>query len=145
MNFQELLKTTTNRQSLDAFWDLGLLIKRRDDCGIRGINIAACLMDGNSRITAGWNQYKTHPGLLAYGAVYPYLHAETHCIFRLADIREAEGAVMYILRMTKANEIIGMCKPCEICQKAILGSKIKKVIYTTAEGIEEWDCTKTLE
>lgn len=72
--------------------------------------------------------------ILSTGFNHGGLHAEESALgsLRLGD--RARGAVLYSFRFTKLNAL-GMAKPCPNCAKLIREAGVKKVYYSTPNGL----------
>lgn len=95
-------------------------------------------------ISTGYNCTKTHPLQKAYNKerfpedCSPHsMHAETHalCSIRGMDI-DWNKAVIYNYREHKDGSL-GLARPCKSCMKLIRDMGIRKVCYTTNEGMAE--------
>ena len=62
-------------------------------------------------------------------------HAEIACCLN-QPASSTNGAVLYVVRVRK-DGTFGMSKPCEVCQGAMKFLNIKKIYYSTPDGIEE--------
>ena len=96
--------------------------------------VGAIVMNSNSQY-GHCNARKTHPRLRAHG--YPEwadLHAELGAIIKAGG--ECEGATMYVARLKRGGEV-GLARPCPYCMTAIVESGIKRVVWTTDDGVEE--------
>jgi deoxycytidylate deaminase len=93
----------------------------------------AILVHKGKFLSAGFNQYKTHPTLVSH-TEFPYLHAETHSMFRYGMDNIPEGATLYVARVNKQGEVRNS-KPCDVCFHFIKESDITLVIYTTHSEI----------
>jgi len=102
--------------------------------------IGAAIAIGNTLYGIGYNTKKSHPIQKKFAInkdmIYP--HAE------IMAIKNAEKSginfahsTLYVARVWK-NGKLSNAKPCISCQKAIKEYNIKKVIYTSDEGIIEW-------
>jgi len=103
--------------------------------GAGGFKHGAVIVNGGTIISAGFNQYKTHP-ILVPQTEFPYLHAETHSMFKFG-LDNISGATMYVVRI-RPHKYIGLSMPCEVCQYFIKKAKISHVYYTTNEGYDIW-------
>ncbi len=67
-------------------------------------------------------------------------HAEQSAIVQMIKagrMKELKGSTIIVSRIGKSNNQL-MAKPCECCHELICFVQIRKVIYTTAEGVEEY-------
>ena len=94
-------------------------------------------------ISRGHNKpTKSHPTQNVYATKVGrpekiYLHAEIDAIVKC----RSDPHTIYIGRLLKSGEL-GISKPCPICELAIIESGIEKIVYTTPEGIVEWNMNK---
>lgn len=95
-------------------------------------------------IATGYNCTKTHPLQRIYNKERfqedcnpHYMHAETHalCSIRHLDIDWSKVS-LYNYREHKDGSF-GLARPCKSCMKLIRDIGIKKVCYTTDEGVAE--------
>ena len=107
---------------------------------------AAAVVIRKRVVGLGVNSYKSHPFADKYsrrnGAVY--LHAETSAIkdaLRTVSVDDLSKATLFVVRMKKFTphgELeTAMSKPCDGCERCIADFGIKKVVYTTDEGVAE--------
>lgn len=102
--------------------------------------VAAAIVQRNTIVSIGTNQYKSHPFQLKYGrnADSIYLHAETDAIrraLRKLDVDDLSRCTLYITRLKydghrKKKSILGLSCPCAGCMRAIVQFEIKKVIFS---------------
>lgn len=95
-------------------------------------------------ISCGWSQLKTHP-YVKYNGVYQKedgvhisenMHSELASVFKVKDKRVLQGTTIYIYRENK-NGHFANCKPCPMCHKILKEYGVKKMIYTTDQGLIE--------
>ena len=100
--------------------------------------IGAVVMQKSVVLSAGFNQLgKTHPYLREAGEYFhESLHAEMNAIFKIKNKEKLEGATVLVYREDR-NGHLAMSRPCEMCQKLLQRYKVKKVIYTTNNGLVE--------
>lgn len=91
--------------------------------------VGAVLVRGGSLISTGFNRYRNHP--MHVGADGVSYHAEEVALARAGDPR---GSTIYVARVTKSG-ILGMAKPCGMCQQLLLDNGVRTVVYTTPLGI----------
>ena len=68
------------------------------------------------------------------------LHAEQAAIRRLVNSGNSDklkGSTIYVYRIKKSG-IPGISKPCPVCMPMIMRYGIKKVVYITETGVEEF-------
>jgi deoxycytidylate deaminase len=110
--------------------------------------VSAALVYKNKIISLGTNKFKTDPFQKRFSKNNNkiYIHAEIECIKKASKIltkQEFKHSTLYVCRIKwnstderKRKIIFGMSKPCESCMNAIVEFGIKKIIYTTDNGIE---------
>lgn len=110
----------------------------------RWAKVSAAVVLKNGIVSYGINKRKSHPFQAKYcrNEAAIYLHAETcaiHNALRVLDVEDLEYCHLYVCRMRKINGIYvyGISKPCDGCMKAIVEFGIKKVYFTTDEGVIE--------
>lgn len=95
--------------------------------------VGAAIYKGSNLLIAKSNTYGQSTKLLKF-TQYPNLHAETNAILHLG-IDRACGTTLYIARVLRSGGT-ALAKPCEVCHRWIQLSGIKRVYYTTSEGVE---------
>lgn len=95
---------------------------------------AAIIVIRNRIISVGVNNLKSDPLQARYGKNHHsiWIHAEISAIknaMKIVHVDELKRATLYIVRMRK-DGIIGMAKPCDGCQRAIVAFEIRNVVYT---------------
>jgi deoxycytidylate deaminase len=60
-------------------------------------------------------------------------HAELGCVLGL-DKSTTQGATLYVVRTNRAGTF-RMSKPCQMCEEVLRFCGIKRVVYTTGNGI----------
>lgn len=104
------------------------------------IHIGCCIIKKKEIISTGFNKNKTHPlqfkynKFLSYDVKKPKLHAEMDALIKAG--KDAKGGTLYIFRRGNDN-LYRISKPCKACMKFIRDSGIKRVVYTTENGIKE--------
>ena len=95
--------------------------------------IGAIIAIGSRILSLGINKYRTHPQQINHhtNEVGGSIHAELDAIISCQNTKDA---TIYIARLL-SNGDAGLAKPCKICQKIIESCGIKKVVYTTRDGI----------
>lgn len=106
------------------------------------VRIGAVVVNGNYLISTGWNQKKSHPMQAKYNVLRNlecsnYIHAEIHSLVR-SGREDVTGATIYVYREDRTGEVAN-CKPCAACTKAISDAGIRRVYYTTPDGVESYD------
>jgi tRNA(Arg) A34 adenosine deaminase TadA len=64
------------------------------------------------------------------------LHAELGCILGL-DRSRTEGCTIYVVRINRKGKF-RMSKPCDMCHEALKHCGVKKVVYTTNDGVDSY-------
>lgn len=111
--------------------------------------IAACIVYKNEIVSIGINQLKSHPFQAKFSRHEDsiFLHAETDAIknaLRYISVEQLSKSTLYVCRVKcdekshKKKKVLGLCKPCEGCQRAIATFNIKKVVYTCDDGTHKY-------
>lgn len=80
---------------------------------------------------------KTHPkAVRVYN--YPYPHAEFMATYNVAP-NKLRGSIAYVARELRGSKEPAMAKPCDRCIAYLRDQGVKKVYYTTDEGIDHID------
>jgi deoxycytidylate deaminase len=100
-------------------------------------------------VSWGYNQRKTHPRQYEANKragkqiENPCLHAEIDAIVSMSDYGAfcdyEEPHTIYVARLDR-NGKWANCKPCAACHSEIVAAGIKRVVYTTEEGVKEYAC-----
>ena len=105
--------------------------------------IKATTYDSSGRkISSKQNSYqKTHPtqayfAKLANSAERIVLHAEVRALLDAKRQRKTVDTIVVERYDTKGNP--ALAKPCEVCELFIRHCGVKKVIYTSKDGLIEW-------
>lgn len=93
--------------------------------------LGAVLIKGGSIINVGFNKLKSHKFARRFNKNYTR-HAELMCILGV-DRKVTTGATLYIVRL-KADDKLGLAKPCKLCQELLMFVGVKKVVYSDNEG-----------
>jgi deoxycytidylate deaminase len=67
------------------------------------------------------------------------IHAEEAAILQAVKqhgILELRGSVLHVVRLSKSSELV-LAKPCKHCQALLQRFQIKKVLYSTKDGMVE--------
>jgi tRNA(Arg) A34 adenosine deaminase TadA len=70
--------------------------------------------------------------LISQGVNHDTQHAEVQALKKLWPSHR-EGTTVLTIRMTKGG-VLGMAKPCPICEAYMRGAGVKKVIYSDKNG-----------
>ena len=62
-------------------------------------------------------------------------HAEINCILGIPR-QVTEGSTMYVVRLDSEDRL-RMSKPCPMCEAALRFVGVRRVFYTTDDGLEE--------
>jgi tRNA(Arg) A34 adenosine deaminase TadA len=100
--------------------------------------LGAVIIQKNKIISFGANYIqKTHPAIRFIGKnEHKTLHAEMVCILKIKNKDILKGATIAVYREKKDGSF-GLSKPCSICYRFLKYYGIKKVIYTTEDGVVE--------
>ena len=97
---------------------------------------SCCIASGSKILVSSINTNRTK----FKGNIYCCGHSEINCIHKwntsalgLRKRRKMNKLTMYIVRNSRGR--LGNSAPCLICYKNILKSGIKKIVYSTNEGI----------
>jgi deoxycytidylate deaminase len=96
--------------------------------------LGCVIVKGNSVISTGYNQIKTHP--LSPHA-WKMVHAEFSAVLGISA-SDLKGSTVYVYRETKSGEL-ALAKPCIYCHKMLENCDIKTVYYTIKGGIESFN------
>jgi tRNA(Arg) A34 adenosine deaminase TadA len=98
--------------------------------------LGAVIIKSGKIISKSFNQGdKTHTYIKRNGEHYNQtIHAELACIFKVKNKELLQGATIIVYRETK-NGDLGNSRPCPMCYKLIQASGIKRIIYTTMDGL----------
>lgn len=98
--------------------------------------VGAIVAKGNRIIGFGINKYRTHPQQINWHTEQNSnsIHAELDAIISSHDVK---GSTLYVVRILK-DGTCSMAKPCKECQKIIAAAGIKRVVYTTWDGVESY-------
>lgn len=111
------------------FFDLARQVSFKSDARMR---LGAVIVQQGNVISVGYNRnFKTHPISKAF---HRTIHAEMDAIIGV-DRASLEGATIFVYREDR-HGIIKMAKPCEHCQLILNEFGIKKVFYTTQDGVK---------
>lgn len=87
----------------------------------------------NQNVGYGWNKDKTHPAAAACHS--QRIHAELAALIMTKE-KYLPGADVFIARtMRNKGSTLGMSRPCQFCMKLLRRANIRKVFYTTQDGI----------
>jgi len=93
--------------------------------------VGAVLVKNGNMIATGSNSHKTHP-LMGNRT----MHAEVTCLIgkRYSDLK---GSTMFVARTSKVQRNVGMARPCATCRGILSHYGIKKVYFTSENGVVE--------
>jgi tRNA(Arg) A34 adenosine deaminase TadA len=106
---------------------------------VANYRLAAAIVCKGKIISIGRSSYKTSPFQKKYAADEHkiFLHAEIAAIkkaLRYLSVDDLKSTSLYVCRVKSRGW--GNSKPCIGCQRAIAEFGIKKVWYTTEQGLE---------
>jgi deoxycytidylate deaminase len=109
---------------------------RREACKSNVKHKLGCvIIKGSSILSVGHNQRRYSTLISSHPNLHPLsLCAEKHSLLKLRGKGTAKGARLYVGRVNSKGEFL-LAKPCKTCRKMIEDMGIKKVYYTTSEGI----------
>ena len=102
--------------------------------------VGAVVVKGNRVLAVGHNRI----GFSRYLPTRPYpesVHAEQQAILELLKSRRQDeliGATIYVSRIG-ANNNVRLARPCKCCDDLIRAVGISKVVFTTNEGVAEYE------
>lgn len=102
--------------------------------------VGAVIRKGNRVLSHGFNQIRGVSGCPTPLKWINSVHAEQAAILKLLKKRKQRdlvGATLYVTRVLKNGDFAN-AKPCKFCQGLIHAVGIKKVVYTTETGLEEY-------
>ena len=101
--------------------------------------IGAVIAKGSRILSSGYNRI----GYSKYLPNRPYpesIHAEEAAILKLLRerrLRDLAGSTIFVSRINRSGAC-RLSKPCRNCQDLIRSVGIKRVVYTTDTGVEEY-------
>jgi tRNA(Arg) A34 adenosine deaminase TadA len=111
------------------FIRLAMKVARKSPCSFK---IGALVVKGGRVLSWGHNKDKTDP--IRIRRPNPYvdkLHAE---LVALHGITETGGCTLYVVRVGRVKSM-ALAKPCRMCMEMIRKAKIRKLIYSTDDGM----------
>ena len=93
--------------------------------------ISSIIIKRNRIISLGYNSMKTNPNS---PHEYKSTHAEWDAIRQL-DQEALEDSTIFVFR-ERRDGTFGNSKPCPACWRTIVGSGIRKVVYTHEDGLQ---------
>lgn len=105
------------------------------------VSIGAVLTENKDVVSVGFNQRKTHPLQRHYNHISghhcgSWIHAEIAAYTKLPFGSNPD--TLYVFRKDLEGNI-AMARPCKACMRANKDYKIKRVVYTTPDGIASED------
>lgn len=113
------------------------------DSDYHRIRIGAVVVSGNRLLSTGRNSVKAHTAQAYYNrqagriTCHNSRHAELDAIMR-SNRASLKGATIYVGRW-QLDGRLGMCRPCSSCCAAIREAGIRKVYYTTPDGVRKME------
>lgn len=98
--------------------------------------VGAAIFKQGKLLSHACNTSKSHPKMIRFGN-YVTSHAEFNAVSKIKNKDILKGTTIVVYREDKNGEI-AMSKPCEMCGPMLKSYGIKKVIYTTRDGFEEF-------
>ncbi len=103
--------------------------------------IATCFDRKGKVLGTGVNSYiKTHP-LMKYFAEKAGESAEkifTHAELQAVLASQRKGIDSILVQRFKLNGEPALAKPCKTCQEMLKAFGVRRVMYTTEEGVQEY-------
>ena len=94
---------------------------------VKGGNIINVSFNENSYCSFGMRFRDSNMGLATH-------HAELRCILGI-DKGKTDGATLYVVRIG-CDDNFRMSRPCSMCMRSLIFCGVKRVVYTTNDGIE---------
>lgn len=94
----------------------------------------AVLISAGKPLAVSTNDLKKTSPFADKQSPYRRLHAEMRCL-KKASPDKISGSTMYVWRLRNDNDQWGMAKPCLMCQEELLKAEVKKVFYSTENGV----------
>lgn len=104
------------------------------------VKIGCVIVNGNWKISSGYNQAKSHPRQYWANkgarrlAPQSHLHAEIDALIK-SKREDLTGADVFVYREDKSGAL-SMCRPCSACMEALRAAGVSTVTYTTREGVK---------
>jgi deoxycytidylate deaminase len=107
--------------------------------------IGAVISNKSRVVSWGISLKKTHPTQGRYNKIrfaenkgepgidIAHIHAEMDALNR-SKRKDLKGHTMYIYRESMVGNL-SMCRPCKGCMQALIDRGIKKIVYTTPNGV----------
>jgi deoxycytidylate deaminase len=107
--------------------------------------IGAVIVNRKRIVSWGISLRKTHPMQGRYNKIrfanntgepgidIAHIHAEMDALNR-SKSKDLKGHTMYIYRESMEGDLC-MCRPCKGCMQALMDRGIKKIVYTTPNGV----------
>lgn len=96
----------------------------------------AVLAAGKRVLAVGVNTSRSHPLVCSHPKTESAFHAEVSVLRQLrgADLSKV---TLFVARMMR-DGTAGLSRPCTYCAGAIDAAGMRAVVFTTADGYEEW-------
>lgn len=95
--------------------------------------LGAVLVKGGSLLSTGRSRKTNDPSQIQDGLGCS-IHAEQAAL-KAARKSNVSGSVMYVARIGRDGDI-KLAKPCSECEALLRKAGVKKVVYTTEDGVE---------
>ena len=109
--------------------------------GFERAKVGAVIANKKRILSCGYNEVRYYKKCPTPRKWNNSLHAEQSAILKLLNSgrhNELVGSTIYVTRVNKAGESV-LAKPCQYCHELIKSVGIKKVVFTTNTGVEEYD------
>lgn len=124
---------------------LGVALTASSQSKFGRVKIGAVVTYKGRYMAQGWNTRRTHPRQYEANKKTgrqiqnPCLHAEVAAILEAEERGYGKLDTIYVARLDR-NGKWANCKPCPACHSEIVACGIKRVVYTTEEGVKEYAC-----
>jgi len=99
--------------------------------------LAAVIVRGGNVVSVGYNKHNTNSFVEHYTnqvrGTRDYClstHAEMDAVLKGREKTDLSGCKMFVIRLRKDNQELGMARPCEICQHVLFNYGIKRAYYS---------------
>ena len=118
-----------------------LASKQASESKFSRARVGAVIAKGNRVLAVGHNRigYSKH---LRFRRFSESIHAEQDAILQLLKARRGDelvGATIYVSRINNSEKPM-LSRPCAMCNSLIQAVGIRQVVFTTNEGVAEYEC-----
>ena len=118
-----------------------LASKQASESKFSRARVGAVIAKGNRVLAVGHNRIG-HSKYLRNRRFSESIHAEQDAILQLLKARRGDelvGATIYVSRINNSEKPM-LSRPCAMCHSLIQAVGIRQVVFTTNEGIAEYEC-----